>query len=76
MDGIDQPHEQAVFDDARQAGQSVGQCCGRRDVAERAVEHEISVVGDNGAVLALGPPEFGVPTQFPNRLGDSRSRRR
>jgi len=72
MDFVGDADEQAVLDDPRKLGESGGQPSGIVDRAEITVEHEVAVVGDDRAVLALGPPECRVATETLDRAGDGR----
>ena len=67
---VGQPDEQAVLDDARNRGERPGTSSGVVDRAKVTVEHQVTLVGDDRAVLALGATEFGLATLLADGRGD------
>lgn len=76
MDLVGQIDEQAVLDNAGDGRQLSGQIRGVLNDAKFAVEHDVAVVGDDRAVLALGRPKRRLAVQRDDLLGGDRPRGR
>jgi len=72
VDFVGEIDEQAVSDDAGKRYEVGRQAGGVVDPSERTVEHEVTVVGDDGAVLAFGRPESRLAAQSFDGGGNGR----
>src|SRR6056297_2138539 len=70
VDRVGHVDEETVFDDAGYRRQRRRECSRVVDLAEVTVEDEVTVVGDDEAILALGLPERRFTTQVANALGN------